>query len=817
MVAERSLDSGLRLRDAIPYGSRPVTQRLPNPMNPGLSPRSWVRVACLLLLLTGWDSSARGAGLYYDLRPFSEFEPGLQDAFNLLDEETIPPDQRAVAVASLRRTLDAGAASVVQDPHLLDTARCLLSGLKALPEIVAGVSASPSDAKPARPGALHNSLKGLTELYGTDLLRSQSGPLKASLSLLSVPSSVPDHELAWVQGVKGLVALGKHGLAAEALERHLSMPLSYKERGRVTGQWVDLLVASGATARAIVGLEERWWSARKETIRESVHLRLKSLGSPISSVWRFVRPLLDVRAGRVAAQSKILKKLRAQRGSDKALVDWGRALLARLQSKTKTGAVTAMENLKSRMKGEVRRPLWHLGSAMVLRRVNRDLEAAMHYAALVSGWPAHPMANRARVEAAWLLSRRGLPGEAAALWADAADSSGRGEAQRDALWWGGFAAVLRGDTSRAQRDLSRLRDRYGDERDGVAITWDERASYWLARTYEAMASIPQASREYASVAARYPMSWYGILSEERLRDLEPVFPKVLTELGLTSDTVLRRALEPVADDPPITSLRVVREPVLELAVAYLRLGRRDRAISALESLLRSGQITGGGRRLLASLYGHTGQVQARQRVLRYGIVIVAEVTPELMEMYRHRHLLTHEEILVTECLSRGVSPSLFAGLVHVESRFKPKARSGVGAVGLAQIMPSTARLTGKALLGYKVSRSKLRKPEVNLALGAALLGALLEHFRGHAPSALAAYNAGRGATRGWLRDRGHLMTDAFVESIPYVQTRRYVMRVVSMAHLYHRIYGFEGEVPGVPKRLPLALESFDADTPNPPG
>ena len=181
-------------------------------------------------------------------------------------------------------------------------------------------------------------------------------------------------------------------------------------------------------------------------------------------------------------------------------------------------------------------------------------------------------------------------------------------------------------------------------------------------------------------------------------------------------------------------------------------------------------------------------------------------------MYRHRYLLTHEEILVTSACPR-VSPSLFAGLVHVESRFKPTARSGVGAVGLAQIMPSTARLTSKALLGKKVTKRQLRKPSINLALGAALIGALLDHFRGHAPLALASYNAGRGAVRGWLRDRGHLPTDAFVESIPYSQTRRYAMRVMSMAHVYERL-DLRGD-PLILVRLPLALKAFDADNPSP--
>ena len=775
-----------------------------------------VRGLTALVLLVLGATVAHGAPLHYVMTPFAESAPTIQLAYDVLHKPGASDQERRAALESLAKELEGKDQAAGDDPHRQAVARWLQVALKAQSSDGAALGAGSDGDEQQAPPISNDSLEGASAIYQSHLAKAGGQARRASALLLSVPSSVSGHEDAWSKGIDQLVAQGEVALAIELMESQLMTSLPIRVERRLEMRLVDLLERSGAKPRAVEVLNARWWHTKHKKTREAVAGRLKALGSPIASSWSFVRPLLDVRSGRAPAELKILNKLRKRKGADRALVDWARSILGRLDSKSRDDAVAAMERLKGKMKGDVRRPLWHLGSALVLRKVNRDLEAAMHYAALVSGWPAHPYANRARAEAAWLLSLRGLPGEASALWADAADSTGRSEAQRDGLWWGGFAAVLRGDNERALRDLTRLRDRYGDERDGVAITWDERASYWLGRVYEATARVPEASREYASVAARYPMSWYGLLAEGRVRELAPVFPRLYSDLRLSAEAPLRRALEPVEALPAVEALRLAREPALSLAVAYLRLGRAAEAISALETLLGAGRLTGGGRALLATLYGHGGQEQARQRVLRYGIFMAPDLTPDLREMYQHRYLLTHEEILVTECLSRGVSPSLFAGLVHVESRFKPKARSGVGAVGLAQIMPSTARLTSKALLGKKVTRRQLRKPSVNLALGAALIGALLDHFRGHAPVALASYNAGRGAVRGWLRDRGHLPTDAFVESIPYSQTRRYAMRVMSMAHVYDRLYGFEGQIPPIPVRLPLALKAFDADNPQRP-
>jgi soluble lytic murein transglycosylase len=78
----------------------------------------------------------------------------------------------------------------------------------------------------------------------------------------------------------------------------------------------------------------------------------------------------------------------------------------------------------------------------------------------------------------------------------------------------------------------------------------------------------------------------------------------------------------------------------------------------------------------------------------------------------------------------------------------------------------------------------------------------MDRFKGHPALAVAAYNAGPAPVRRWLELRGGLELDAFVETIPFEQARRYVMRVLSDAEIYRRLYGLDGR----PTPLPLTLD-----------
>ena len=104
---------------------------------------------------------------------------------------------------------------------------------------------------------------------------------------------------------------------------------------------------------------------------------------------------------------------------------------------------------------------------------------------------------------------------------------------------------------------------------------------------------------------------------------------------------------------------------------------------------------------------------------------------------------------------------------------------------------------------------------MNLTLGATLLAQLGHHFRDHPAPVMAGYNAGRGASRSWLRARGHLPLDAFVETIPYQQTRRYVMRVIALTEVYRRLYRLDESPLDVDLRLPLTVSNRPASSPAP--
>lgn len=130
----------------------------------------------------------------------------------------------------------------------------------------------------------------------------------------------------------------------------------------------------------------------------------------------------------------------------------------------------------------------------------------------------------------------------------------------------------------------------------------------------------------------------------------------------------------------------------------------------------------------------------------------------------------------------GLDPAYVYGLIRQESRFLTEARSGVGAAGLMQVMPTTARWTAKRL-GMPFSASQLVDRDTNLKIGTAYLKLLLDDFGGSAPMATAGYNAGPSRPRRW-REGPPMDPAAWAENIPFSETRDYVKKVLSNATVY---------------------------------
>ena len=133
----------------------------------------------------------------------------------------------------------------------------------------------------------------------------------------------------------------------------------------------------------------------------------------------------------------------------------------------------------------------------------------------------------------------------------------------------------------------------------------------------------------------------------------------------------------------------------------------------------------------------------------------------------------------------GVPPSLLLSLVKQESRFDPRARSWVGATGLAQLMPGTATAIAQH---QGVTLRPLTDPGFNLWLGARYLADVQRQLGGRAVLAVAAYNAGPRPVRRWIEARGQLPVDMWVERIPYPETRHYVKKVFANLWNYQDLY-----------------------------
>jgi len=147
----------------------------------------------------------------------------------------------------------------------------------------------------------------------------------------------------------------------------------------------------------------------------------------------------------------------------------------------------------------------------------------------------------------------------------------------------------------------------------------------------------------------------------------------------------------------------------------------------------------------------------------------------------------HQE-LQQAALQHNLYPSWAFAIARQESAFRLDARSSVGALGLMQLMPRTARETAKRFDIPLKNNQDILKPATNMALGTAYLAQLQGQFGGSRVLASAAYNAGPSRVRSWLQEAEHLPWDIWVETIPFNETRQYVQNVLSYSVIYgHRL------------------------------
>ena len=153
--------------------------------------------------------------------------------------------------------------------------------------------------------------------------------------------------------------------------------------------------------------------------------------------------------------------------------------------------------------------------------------------------------------------------------------------------------------------------------------------------------------------------------------------------------------------------------------------------------------------------------------------------------------LRHDDIIRQQANDKNLDPSLIAGVIYVESRFRDQT-SHAGAKGLMQIMPGTADYIAHKSGGTAFVQGDLAEPQINIAYGSWYMRYLLEHYHGNTVLALAAYNAGEGKVDEWWQsaaERGERFRVA--DHIPFPETRDYVAKVLEARRAYRREYARE--------------------------
>lgn len=294
-----------------------------------------------------------------------------------------------------------------------------------------------------------------------------------------------------------------------------------------------------------------------------------------------------------------------------------------------------------------------------------------------------------------------------------------------------------------------------------------RMQYWIGRTQDVLGNEPAAQAAY-QIASQHQTGFYGLLAAEKL--------------GLSLDPDLTGAQDPTDwEEAPFLT-----RDMTAAALILLQAGDRGKAVlffAELGKQLNATELSQLGA-LLAEMDEPYFQVLLGKTAVTRGVLVPS--------IYFPLHPLAEMDL--------PVHPALALSIARRESEFNAGVGSPVGALGLMQLMPATAKEVS-GTLGETYSKGRLTSdPAYNARLGSKYLSQLEEQF-GYSPVMMAAgYNAGPSRPRNWMDERGDPRVGEadvidWIEHIPFRETRNYVMRVTESIPVYEaRLSGKTGPI-----------------------
>jgi soluble lytic murein transglycosylase len=347
----------------------------------------------------------------------------------------------------------------------------------------------------------------------------------------------------------------------------------------------------------------------------------------------------------------------------------------------------------------------------------------------------------------------------------------------DLLIWKTRAALRSGDWKAVMGAVDAMDSAKQD------ATW----IYWKARAQLAL-SAGTSTGSGTSSAASDPMRTEAIAALQSIAGVKGFYEQLaMEELG--------QAITAPAKPAPLTPAEktmAAQNAGLQRALTALSLGLRsegNREWNYSTNLHTPGGM--GERELLAAAdFACSKQVWDR-------CINTSDRTKTQID-FDQRFPMPLKETVLRKSKDVQLDPAFVYGLIRQESRFIMDAKSVVGAAGLMQVMPATARWTAKKIGLTNFQAHQITDQEINVAIGTGYLKLVLDEFDGSMPLAAAAYNAGPSRSRNWRK--GPVLEAAiWAENIPFTETRDYVKKVLSNTTNYAAI------ITGQPQSLKARL------------
>ncbi len=421
--------------------------------------------------------------------------------------------------------------------------------------------------------------------------------------------------------------------------------------------------------------------------------------------------------------------------------------------------------------------------------------------------PNHTYRDDARLRAAEVYEKQGNLKKVKSLLSSIPTDYPDGDMRAEALWRVGWLEYKARNYSKAKKAWEKQ----------IAVMphdknyWAEgQPQYWLARVHAIQGKDGKALDLYEEAIRKYPLSYYSLLAFSRVREIDTrrfqQIKKDLKTAKATPDFILSQVSRPQFSTPGFAS-----------AVEYMKLGLFSRAEAEFRELgmippAGRSEITDNGKKqdvwAMAYLYHLIGSYSSSHWMTRWHILDYKKHWPagNWRTRWEIAYPNAYGDLMTKWGKKRNIPKAMLMGIMREESAFNPKMESYANAIGLTQMIFSTASRFSKGTgvtINKKNFRPNMQNAVKNVTVGSNFLAFLFRKWNNRLLLIPPSYNAGEGAVGRWLRKRGHLDADEWLEEVKVDQPRNYSKRVLSSFFAYSYLY--ENKIPIVRNNIPSSL------------